>query len=266
MFVKKVNLWENTPGMCEEIPTLDIYVPEHKTSDTAVVILPGGGYRGRAAHEGKGYAEFLNAHSITAFVCQYRVAPHRFPLPLLDARRAIRYVRFHSEAYQIHKQKIYIMGSSAGGHLAALTSTYRKEIPELEGLDAIDREDFLPNGQILCYPVIALLGKAFAHLGSGKNLLAENHAEMGEELSPQLIADEHTPKAFIWHTFADAGVNVINSLQYAKRLREVGVSTALHVYPDGRHGLGLAEDVPYTCNWTQELLDWIRLNEDRIDA
>jgi len=74
MFVKTVNLWENTPGMCEETPVLDIYVPENKTSDTAVVILPGGAYRGRAAHEGKGYAEFLNEHGITAFVCQYRVS------------------------------------------------------------------------------------------------------------------------------------------------------------------------------------------------
>ena len=264
MFVKTVNLWENTPGMCEEVPVLDIYVPENKTSDTAVVILPGGAYRGRAPHEGQGYAEFLNEHGITAFVCQYRVSPHRFPLPLLDARRALRYVRYHSAEYGIHKKKVYLMGSSAGGHLAAMTSTYHLPIPELEGLDELDKESGIPDGQILCYPVIALLGKGVAHLGSGKNLLGELQVEMGEELSPNLIADEKAPKAFIWHTFADAGVNVINSYEYAKRLRQMGVSTELHVYPDGRHGLGIAKDVPHTCNWTDELLGWIALNEDRI--
>ena len=265
MFVKTVNLWENTPGMCEEIPVLDVYVPENKTSDTAVVILPGGAYTHRAVHEGKGYAEFLNEHGITAFVCQYRVSPHRFPLPLLDARRALRYVRYHSEEYGICKKKVYLMGSSAGGHLAAMTSTYHEPIPELEGLDEIDQESGIPNGQILCYPVIALLGKGVAHLGSGKMLLGELQVELGEELSPHLIAGEKTPKAFIWHTFADGGVNVINSLEYAKRLRQVGVSTELHVYPDGRHGLGVAKDVPHTCNWTDELLGWIALNEDRIE-
>lgn len=258
MFVKTVNLWENTPGLCEETPVLDIYVPEKKTSDIAVVVLPGGGYINRAGHEGAGYAEFLNAQGITAFVCQYRVAPHRFPLPLLDARRAMRYARYHSEEFGIDKNKVYIMGSSAGGHLAALTSTYYAPI-EFEGADEMDAEDFKPNGQILCYPVIALLGKGVAHLNSGKNLLGDQHAYMGEELSPHLIADSTTPRAFLWHTFNDGGVNVINTLSYAKRLREVGVSAEVHVYPHGRHGLGLAKDTPHVRNWTHELLEWLEL-------
>jgi len=265
MFVRTVNLWENTPGMCEEIPVLDVYVPENKTSDTAVVILPGGAYTHRAVHEGKGYAEFLNEHGITAFVCQYRVLPHRFPLPLIDARRALRYVRYHSEEYGIHKKKVYLMGSSAGGHLTALVSTYHEPIPEMEDLDEIDRESGIPNGQILCYALIALIGKDISNPVGGRNLLGEKHAEMGEELSPHLIAGEKTPKAFIWHTFDDKVVNVINAYEYAKRLRQVGVSTELHVYPDGRHGLGVAADVTHTRNWTDELLGWIALNEDRIE-
>lgn len=258
MFVKSVNLWENTPGMCEETPVLDIYIPEKKTSDVAVVCCPGGAYRGRAAHEGKGYAEFLNSHGVTAFVCQYRVAPHRFPLQLLDARRAMRYVRYHSEEFGISKEKIYIMGSSAGGHLAALTATYHKPI-DFEGLDEIDKEDCRPNAQILCYPVIALLDEGFAHLGSGRNLLGEKAQELGDALSPNLIADETAPKAFIWHTFDDNGVNVINTLEYAKRLRQVGVNAEVHIYPHGRHGLGIAYDTPYVHTWTQHLLDWLKL-------
>lgn len=257
-----VQLWEQTPGMCEEIPVLDIYIPENKTTDIAVVIMPGGGYRGRAPHEGKGYAEFLNAHGIAAFVCQYRVAPHRFPLPLLDARRAIRYVRYFSEKFGISKEKVYIMGSSAGGHLSAMTSTYREPI-EFEGLDDIDRENPNPNGQILCYPVIKLLGKGVAHLGSGMNLLGDKQAEMGEELSPDLIADENTPKAFIWHTFSDPAVNVINSLDYAKRLRQMNVPVEMHIYPEGPHGLGLAPAYPHVADWAQRLIAWLKFYEEK---
>ena len=257
-----VQLWKQTPGMCEEIPVLGIYIPENKTTDIAVVIMPGGGYRGRAPHEGKGYAEFLNAHGIAAFVCQYRVAPHRFPLPLLDARRAIRYVRYFSEKFGISKEKVYIMGSSAGGHLSAMTSTYREPI-EFEGLDDIDRENPNPNGQILCYPVIKLLGKGVAHLGSGMNLLGDKQVEMGEELSPDLIADENTPKAFIWHTFSDPAVNVINSLDYAKRLRQMNVPVEMHIYPEGSHGLGLAPNNPHVADWAERLIAWLKFYEEK---
>ncbi len=251
-----VDLWESIPGMCEEKPVLDVYIPENKKSDIAVVILPGGGYVERCPHEGHEFAQFLNSHGITAFVCQYRVAPHRFPLPLLDARRAIRYVRYFSNDFGISKEKIYIMGSSAGGHLAALTCTYRGNLSD-EGMDDIDKENYLPYGQILCYPVIKLLGKGITHFGSGMSLLAEHHADMGDELSPDQIADEQTPQAFIWHTFTDGGVNVINSLDYVKRLRQKNVPAELHIYPNGRHGLGLAFGTQNVEEWTTQLLRWL---------
>ena len=157
------------------------------------------------------------AHGIAAFVCWYRVSPHRFPLPLLDARRAIRYVRAHAEEFDIDKDQVYVMGSSAGGHLAALISTYYEPIP-FEHMDAIDEQSAKPNGQILCYPVIKLLGKGITHLDSGKNLLGERQAELGEKLSPNQIVTPETPKAFIWHTFDDPCVSAINSLDYAKAL------------------------------------------------
>ena len=144
-----MKLWENTPGFCETEPEIVPYVPKEKRSDAAIVIFPGGAYVGLADHEGAGYAEYLTGQGITAFVVKYRVAPHKFPLELLDARRAVRWVRFHAEEYGVDKERIAVMGSSAGGHLAALVSTYRGEI-DFEGLDAVDAEDYLPNAQILC--------------------------------------------------------------------------------------------------------------------
>lgn len=258
--VKTVSLWEQVPGPYTAEPILECHLPENRSCSAAVVILPGGGYEFLAEHEGRGYADFLSRHGIAAFVCRYRVYPHLFPLPLLDARRAVRYVRSHAEEFGIRKSSVYIMGSSAGGHLAALTSTYRESIP-YEDLDETDRESALPDGQILCYPVIKLLGKAVAHLGSGQHLLGPDHAQLGEELSPDLIATADTPKAFIWHTFQDGLVSAINSLDYARRLRQMEVSVELHIYPHGHHGLGLAQDCPHTCGWSKLLLDWIFYNE-----
>lgn len=263
--MKTVQLWENTPGMCQEVPVLDCYLPEKKTSNIAVVIFPGGGYNQRAPHEGKGYAEFLCENGIAAFVCQYRVSPHRFPLPLLDARRAVRYVRYHSEEFGIDKSKVYVMGSSAGGNLAALVSTYWKPV-DFEDLDVIDRESALPDGQILCYPVISLVDPEIAHMGSARNLLGEDFMQLGKQYSPDLIAEEGTPKAFIWHTFEDRGVNVINSLDYAKRLRQKQVPVEMHIYPHGRHGLGLAPSAPHVADWAERLLTWLRYNEQLESA
>lgn len=254
-----MKLWESTPGLAEEIPTITPYLPAEKKSRAAVVIFPGGGYAIRCGYEGKDYAEFLNENGISAFVVEYRVSPHRFPLPLLDARRAVRFVRAHAGEYGIDRDKVAVMGSSAGGHLAALVSTYRAPI-DFEGIDTIDSENPFPNAQILCYPVICA-PSPIAHTGSYKNLLGEERAEReGERFAPDLLANGETPMAFIWHTANDEAVNVCNSYRYASALREQKVSTEMHIFPDGRHGLGLASDYPHVAQWKPLLIEWFRFH------
>lgn len=254
-----MKLWNETPGMHLTEPEIIPYVPEEKRSDAAIVIFPGGAYCGLADHEGAGYAEFLAEQGITAFVVNYRVAPQKFPLELLDARRAVRWVRAHAAEYGICKDKVAVMGSSAGGHLAALVSTYRGTI-DFEGLDAVDEEDYLPNAQILCYPVICNpAAEGIAHVGSYHNLLESRERADQVKVDPSLIADEKTPQAFIWHTAGDAGVNVINSYRYAEKLRDLNVPVEMHIFPYGHHGLGLAPKHPHVAQWSGLLLNWLRL-------
>ena len=135
-----IKLWESeVPGYIGgELPMLTYYPSENKKGNGTVIICPGGGYCKRAPHEGEGYAKYLNSIGLDAFVVDYRVDPNRFPYPLLDARRSVRYVRKNAEKFGIDPNKIAIMGSSAGGHLAALTSTYRGQI-EGEGVDEINK-------------------------------------------------------------------------------------------------------------------------------
>ncbi|MBQ7901891.1 MAG: alpha/beta hydrolase [Clostridia bacterium] len=266
MTTQTFNLWENTPGMAQEIPDITYYQPENKLTDAAVVIFPGGGYSKRAPHEGKVYAEFSAGNGIPAFVVGYRVSPHHFPLPLLDARRAVRYVRYNAEKFGVDKNKIAVMGSSAGGHLAAFVSTYTEPV-EFEGADDIDKEEFLPNAQILCYPVINLYDLNIAHIGSGDNLIGDKRDETNDvitrrKFSPNLLVSEKTPQAFIWHTFEDQAVDVRNSLEYASSLREYGVAAEMHIFPHGYHGLGLtnrSNDLEnHVAQWGDMLLTWIK--------
>lgn len=263
MDVNKFDLWAVVPGMCEEIPTITAYIPENKTHDCAVIAFAGGAYSGRADHEGDAYARFFAENGITAFVVDYRVSPHRFPAPLQDARRAVQWVRHHAAQYGINKDKVAVIGSSAGGHLAALVSTCFDDI-DCGQPDEISREDFIPNAQILCYPVIRLVGRGIAHIGTGEMLLGEKIARTAEDVEPDRIVTERTPPAFIWHTAADEGVPVAGSLQYAKSLSAHGISVELHVFPDGPHGMGLCVDGRgtdkergYNHRWTKLVLEWL---------
>ena len=104
MSTQVYNLWKNTPGICEEIPKLTYYKPQNKISDIAVIIFAGGGYDHRANHEGYGYAEFLSKNGISSFVVDYRVHPHLFPLPLNDARRSVKFVRYYADKFGVSKE------------------------------------------------------------------------------------------------------------------------------------------------------------------
>ncbi len=258
--MEKIKLWENIPGFCEEEPVLEFYPAVKKTSNATVVIFPGGGYHFRAPHEGQGYAEYFNTLGMNAFVCEYRVAPHTHPLPLLDARRAVQFVRYNAEKFGIDPNKIGVMGSSAGGHLAATVSTVFDSFDDvLTVKDEIDKIDFVPDFQILCYPVIALSG--FGHVGSKNNLLGDENKDneaLIESLCPQKRVSEKTPKAFIWHTFDDPVVNINNSLSYASALKEYSIDCELHVFPNGPHGLGLALNNNSVGQWSVLLRNWLK--------
>lgn len=230
--------------------------PKEKKTDACVIVFPGGGYAALCDYEGKDYAEWLNSLGITAFVVYYHIFPDQFPLPLLDARRAVRFVRANAEKFGIATDKVAVMGSSAGGHLCALTSTYTAKI-DGEGVDEIDGYDFLPNAQILCYPVISSDESIF-HGGSYHNLLGDRYEEKAS-YDPELLATESTPPAFIWHTAEDQLVPVANSCRYIARLAQLGVYSELHVFPFGAHGRALALDIPHTAQWKGLLANWLKL-------
>ncbi len=272
---ERFKLWEGDIPYYKggEIPAITYYKTTVKLGRGTVIICPGGGYGIRAEHEGKVYADFLMSEGLDAFVLDYRVKPNTYPAALADARRAIRFVRHNAEKFGINPDKIAIMGSSAGGHLAAHAATYIGELNG-EACDEIDKESYIPNGQILCYPVLDYEG----HRGSYVNLLADKLEELKNAVTPALLASDKTPPAYMWHTSSDAGVNVCNTYRYATRLRELNIPVEMHIYPIGEHGLGLADRTdpllgtcpeilhngrinaaPHVKSWSSLLVSWLRL-------
>lgn len=237
-------------------PTLSVTLPYGETFlGSAMLILQGGAYRMLATHEGPGYAALFSSYGFTSFVLRYRLSPdgYRHPNMLQDATRAMRWIRANAAKYGVRPNKICVVGSSAGGHLAAtLLTKWDKGNPRAR--DPIERKSSRPDAGILCYPVITMLEKA--NVGSRENLLGKNFSrKLAESLSAERHVNAQTPPCFLWHTVEDGAVPVENSLDFAAALRAAGVPFEMHIYEKGRHGLGLKDG----RSWTKDCLEWLKL-------
>lgn len=247
-----------------EVPQIEVHLPPADArSGAAVVILPGGGYGILAMeHEGRDYAKWLNQRGVAGVVVKYRVSGnpgfgYRFPVPLLDARRALRTVRARAAEWALDPRKVGVMGSSAGGHLASMCATLSDEKLEGEGDDAVDRLDCRPDFAILAYPVIAV-AEPYGHAGSLRNLLgADPPRAMVERVSTERRVGPRTPPCFLVHAADDDGVPVRNSLEFAARCAEAKVPVVCHVFASGGHGFGLGRDGD-SKDWPRLLDAWLR--------
>lgn len=258
----RIELWpEGAPyamgNGLEDRPALTPYFVDNKGGTTpAVVVLPGGGYHGRAAHEGEPIAQWLNTLGITAFVLDYRVAPYQHPAPLEDAKRALRYVRSQAEAWNLDPTRVGILGFSAGGHLASTAGTHYDGGDKLAA-DPLERCSSRPDYMVLCYPVISM--GEYRHDGSRTNLLGAKPSEDEIRLlSNELQVTADTPPTFLWHTSDDPAVPVENALLFAGALSRNKVPFELHSYQTGRHGLGLAKDHPEAFTWPDLCARWLK--------
>lgn len=264
--LQPIPLWESgAPGALGnkdvDTPTITPYLPEpDKATGASIVICPGGAYAGLAQHEGNDYALFLNKYGITCFVLKYRLGTHgyRHPAMLQDAQRAVRLVRSQANKWKIDPEKIGIMGSSAGGHLASTLLTHFDD-GNPSASDPVDKLSCRPNLGILCYPVITM--GEYTHQGTKNYLLGKNpDPELIKYLSNELQVKTNTPPCFIWHTWEDSAVKVENSLAFAMALRKAGVPFDLHIYQKGPHGMGLKSKPPFenVHPWANDLLFFLK--------
>lgn len=244
----------------KDIPTLTPYIATNGTG-AAMIVCPGGGYARLAPHEGHDYALWLNSRGITAFVLKYRLGAdgYRYPVEYQDVARAIRLVRARAKEWNLDPNRIGVMGSSAGGHVASMAMTHF-EAGDTNASDAIDRVSSRPNLAILCYPVISM-GK-FAHHGSKVLLIGTNPPPaLVEETSNELQVKKDSPPCFIWSTDEDRTVPIENTLDFAAALRKAGVPFELHVYQRGPHGQGLGShtyDPTKWLPWVGECARWLK--------
>ena len=243
-------------------PGIHIFLTSiQENKGAAVLIIPGGGYH-HLSYQISGYtlAKWFNTMGINAFVLNHRlpISPdlkQREIAPLQDAERAMQIIRSNAEKWGVDTNKVGVMGSSAGGHLAASLGTIKDNYTTVN--DAYKGYNYRPDFLILVSPVIDM--GVYAHKGSRANLLGDHPSEeLINKFSLQKQVSDYTPPTFIVHAFNDQSVSPKNSLLFYNALLEQQISSSLHVFPQGGHAIALRNNPGSTALWVNLCEDWLK--------
>ena len=234
-------------------PTLTVFKPSGNNTGIAVIIFPGGGYTVEAIyHEGYNIAKVLAGQGITAAVLKYRLpdtltSDRPEIVPLTDARRALKLIRQIADKYGIVKNKVGVMGFSAGSHLATVTSLWKSK-----------EENENPSFSGLIYGVTRLTAENQKWLEESLYFRKMTREEIAQNNLINLVNSQTTP-TFLVHAYDDNTCNVKETTLYAEKLQEKKVLTEMHIFPKGGHGFGLGKKEDGTDQWSQLFINWLKL-------
>lgn len=249
-------------------PTFLVYRPRSGSTGTAVLVFPGGGYKALAigprstlGRNGTDVCRWLTDSGITCVLVKYRV-PHTgchwnsqagrhempgVPMALQDAQRAISLVRFNAGDYGIDPDRIGVMGFSAGGNLAVLSSTAFKS-RSYEPIDEVDQASSRPDFAVLVYP---------GHMTmEHKNKTPRDVA--ARELNTDIVVSNDVPPTLLIHAKDDPVDPVHYSLVYERELKKAGVEAELIIYETGGHAFGVHKQGKDTDRWMGDAMRWLR--------
>lgn len=238
------------------MPSIFPYLAEGEEAKTSVIIFPGGAYESVSlGREGTEAAEYLCRElNMNAFVVNYRVFPSNYRAILSDALRAVRFIRFYSEQFHADRNRIVVLGFSAGGHLAMMTGEH---FDYGKAGDDIDGESSRPDAVFLCYPVGSLL-ESFAHKRSRNSFLGKEDTEENRiRFSAEKGLRPDTPPVFLVHCKDDRSVSIENSIEIVNAMEQEGLDVSYRWYPKGGHGFGIAGVKWHGIDWPLLMKEWL---------
>lgn len=220
-------------------PNIHGFIHEDGVRD-CMLVVPGGGYCMCVPPEAELVAKSFYDRGMNAFVLTYTTdITMSVPLkkqPMMDAARAVRFIRSRSKEYSL-SNKLIICGFSAGAHVCGTLAVHFDDAAESN--PKYKDISCRPDGAILSYPVITT--GEFTHIYSVWALVGQNAPQSElDYFSLEKNVKPDTPPCFIWQTRDDNLVPVENSYLFAAALKEKGVPYAHYVFPNGFHGLSVA--------------------------
>jgi acetyl esterase/lipase len=246
------------------VPKLFYYPATVTGVKSGVIVLPGGGYNHVVMEkEGAVEAKWLAAHGVAAFVLQYRLAPwYKYPAPMLDGARAVRYVRSHAAEFGIDPNKVGVWGFSAGGHLAGYLATEPFD-QNRTNADPVERVNAHPDFAIFSYARLTM-DNSVPRPGNMESLVGDNPSpETLDKISFARHVTKDTSPSFIYSTTGDQTVNSLNATTYYDALKRAGVPVELHVFELGPHGTGMGQNLKGLSElevWPLLLQHWMQLH------
>ncbi len=211
----------------------------------AVTIVPGGGYyKLSMKYDGFMIAQYLRSIGVSAVVVKYRLPNSHREVPLEDAQAGLRYLRTEGQKWGVDPAQVGILGSSAGGHLAAHVSTFTP-----------DEEK--PAFSILIYSVISGITRSAHHGTFGQLLGRARHNAEQEYYSLENRVTATTPPTLLLLADDDLVVPSISSIRYYKALKRYGIPAAMHIFPSGGHGWAGHDEYRYAEPCKRAIKDWL---------
>ena len=235
----------------------------------AILVAPGGAYAVHATKESEPVAIQFMQMGYQVFVLKYSVGSDRsrpekgiiksavYPLQAVEMLEALHIVKEHADEWNIDKNRIFLMGFSAGGHLASTVSTHF-DSGKSGTTDRLEQYSSRPDFQILFYPVISMTA-GLTHSGSREALLGKNpSAEAIAQYSNEQHVTAKTPPALLFHSDDDTVVPSMNSVVFYQALKKNKVPAVLYIFDKGGHGWGMRNNFEYHNQWTNLLANWLK--------
>lgn len=259
----QIQLWsEGAPNYDENIvlqpqPSI-VFVPTPLDEVRGTIIVAhGGGFIGRTGCEGVHTAHYFNKAGFNVAILTYRIKPYTRIDAINDMQRAIRVLRSKTEELNI-SDKIAVMGFSAGGMLSGNCATHFDN-GNNDAADSVERYSSRPDAAVIAY---GAFNNIVFPTGVFENPFDDSQRAEKIYLSPDKNISVDTPPFFIWTTNSD---DPRHSLNLAKELTDYGVPFELHCFPDGPHGVALADgnnDLDYADShlnhWSELCNEWLK--------
>ena len=215
---------------------MDIYLPAQRSSIStkAIVVVHGGGWNSGNKSDFISYIDSFMKRmpEYAVFNVNYRLynGGNLFPAQEEDIRKAISFITSRSNEYHINREKIVMLGASAGAHLALLQA-YKYNEPSIAAvIDFFGPTDLTSMYENPWHPFVPHA----LQMVTGTNPAA--NPDLYKSSSPINYITSSSAPTLILHGASDPVVHVSQSRALQKKLEQKGVPHELIVYPSQRHG------------------------------